>query len=68
MRPARVEVFGIVRPGDVYEMPAERLAAFVAELNRRDADFYEVLDIGEATRCEVCGAIDCGLPHPRFRA
>lgn len=40
---ARVEVFGLIRPGDVYEMPVDELPAFVAKLRAEDRDFYEIL-------------------------
>lgn len=46
-RPARIEVFGLVRPGDIHEMPYEDAPAFVAKLREADRDFYEVLDRGE---------------------
>lgn len=46
-RPARIEVFGLVRPGDIHEMPWEDAPAFLAKLREDDRDFYEVLDRGE---------------------
>jgi hypothetical protein len=41
--PAKVEVFGLVRPGDIYEKSAADLPAFLAELGRLDRDFFEVV-------------------------
>lgn len=53
-RTATYEVFGLVRPGQVYEIAPELLAGKVAELREADRDFYEHTDGGYEMRqtCE----------------